>query len=96
MVAHAHILSVYDMNTRVTKERPSFRHLIAPIEEIYPIKGNKEMSLEDLQMDPFNQCTLHIRMIKMREHAGVEFPRIIVMFQNNILRTLSRDTDMKW
>ena len=79
IVAHAHILSVYDMNTKVSKEK-SFRHLIAPMEEIFPIKGNKEISLEELQKDPFNQCTLHIRMIKMREHAGVEFPRIIVMF----------------
>ena len=35
-------------------------------------------------------------MLKMRENVGLELPRIIVMFENNSIRTLQRDKDMKW
>ena len=32
----------------------------------------------------------------MREQVGLELPRIIVMFENNLIKTLTRDKDMKW
>ena len=32
----------------------------------------------------------------MREYANLEPPRIEVMYENNLIRTLSRDVEMKW
>ena len=95
MVGHAHILSVFDMNARVSKEK-SWRHLVPPLEAAYPVDGTERLPLEEILQDPFKQCSFHIRMMKMREHAGLELPRIVVMTENNLIRLLTRDTEMKW
>ena len=96
MIGHAHILSVFDMNARVSKEK-SWRHLVPPLEASYPVEGSDvPLPVEEILQDPFKQCSFHIRMMKMREHAGLELPRVVVMFENNLIRTLTRDTEMKW
>ena len=46
--------------------------------------------------DPFRVCNLNIQMIKLRDQKGNTVPRIMVFFQNNVIRMLARDAQMKW
>ena len=96
MVSHAHIISIYDMNAKVNREK-SWIHMSAPYEEeTYQIDENELMPLSEILKDPFKQCSLHIRMLKIRQAAGLGPPRIVVMFENNLVRTLTRKVEMKW
>ena len=51
---------------------------------------------EETRRDPFRFCNINIRMIKLREQKGSTVPRIMVLFQNNVIRMLARDDMMKW
>ena len=51
---------------------------------------------EETRRDPFRVCNINIRMIKLREQKGSTVPRIMVLFQNNVIRMLARDDMMKW
>ena len=52
MVGHAHILSIFDMNAKVSREK-SWRHLVAPLEEALPVDGNDNLPLDEVLRDPF-------------------------------------------
>lgn len=92
-VCHHNIVSFCDLNAKVCR-RKSWRHLCQAMTEV---TANNRDPLDNLECrrDPFRVCDLNIRMIKLRQEGSIP-PRIHVLFNNNVMRQLIRDSEMRW